>query len=676
LTNRALNDRIGLKSLRHLHFELRPEVQEKHGIGSAYFEIGSELPDSSALTKAKQVMQHLKRGQVAASYQDIGAILQDSPSLFWAAQWRWMRKHYYWPPNANLHIFIRTEQLPHWHNRICLSDEEDALHLPKLRLEWKKTDADEKVFRVTIEKIDRYWKDHLANICDLEWKPEVLNSEVGMVHLTMDLAHPAGSTRMGTSPLDSVVDPHLRVHRIENLSIASASVFPSSGSANPTLTIMYLAMRAADAVAKRMTLKQSTNLASIGSGSIPLVQPWDEAAPDPPPAPDVTLPRLQGGSTVLVTGATGFIGGRLVEQLIQQGDLRVRCIVRNVSSTDRLGRLPVELLQMDLRNRDEMNRAVNGVDYVFHCAYDWRSRRQNIDGLRNIVEACASHSVKRLVHVSTFSVYEPFPDGPLTEESPNGDRASDYIDTKLDLEEIIFAAVRNRHVAAAIVQPTIVYGPYSVPWTIDPAEHLIFGDVILADGDQGVCNAVYIDDLVDGLILAAVSPAAVGERFLMSGPRPVTWATFFTEIAHVLGTKPPQFWPSERIQRHKEQVEKSAQKNPKDLIKIAVSPKRLLKVIVGWKPARKALEASYEVLPASLKKGIRRFLGSSRNRTRGGIFLPQSIYSSKATVGSEKAQLKLGYKPRFDFQRGTELTGRYLKWVYANVSQSAESPPS
>ncbi len=253
LTNRILNDRIWSKSLRHLHFELRPEVQRKHRIGSAYFEIErSELPDSSALTRAKQVMQRLEHGHVTVSYQDIRTMVQDSPSLFRAAQWRWMRKQYYWPTNASLHIFIRIEQLPQWHNRICLSDQKDALHLPKLRLEWKKTDADEKVFRVTIEKIDRYWKAHLANVCDLDWKPEVLDQEVGMVNLTRDLAHPAGSTRMGRSPLDSVVDRHLRVHRIENLSIASASVFPSSGSANPTLTIMHLAMRAADAVAKHI----------------------------------------------------------------------------------------------------------------------------------------------------------------------------------------------------------------------------------------------------------------------------------------------------------------------------------------------------------------------------------------------------------------------------------------
>jgi choline dehydrogenase-like flavoprotein len=103
-----------------------------------------------------------------------------------------------------------------------------------------------------IEKVDRYWKAHLAEFCDLQWKPEVLNSDAGLMNLAGDLAHPAGSTRMGTNPSDSVVDPHLRVHRIDNLSVASASVFPSSGSANPTLTVMHLAMRAADAIAARM----------------------------------------------------------------------------------------------------------------------------------------------------------------------------------------------------------------------------------------------------------------------------------------------------------------------------------------------------------------------------------------------------------------------------------------
>jgi nucleoside-diphosphate-sugar epimerase len=154
---------------------------------------------------------------------------------------------------------------------------------------------------------------------------------------------------------------------------------------------------------------------------------------DPPPNTDVALPSLPAGSRVLVTGATGFIGGRLVERLLQQDHVRVRCVVRDTTHTGRLGRLAAELVHADLGNADAINRAVEGVDYVFHCAYDWRSRRQNIDGLRNLVEACAAHSVARLVHVSTFSVYEALPDGPISEGARDGDRSNEYVDTKLDL---------------------------------------------------------------------------------------------------------------------------------------------------------------------------------------------------------------------------------------------------
>ena len=252
LTNRILSDRATFSSQRHLHFELRPKAQEYSSIASAFFDIGVDLPDVSSLTRLKQVAQGFKRGKLDASYTDIKTILKDSPSLFWTAQWEWMRKQKYWPANANLQIKIWVEQLPQWGNRICLSDQMDALRLPKVKLEWQKGDAEERTFRTMVEKINRFWNGHLAQTCSLEWKPDVLNPDVRMVDSALDLAHPAGSTRMGTTPFNSVVDRDLKVHRISNLSVASASVFPSSGSANPTLTIMLLAVRVADRLARNI----------------------------------------------------------------------------------------------------------------------------------------------------------------------------------------------------------------------------------------------------------------------------------------------------------------------------------------------------------------------------------------------------------------------------------------
>jgi choline dehydrogenase-like flavoprotein len=249
LTNLALSDRYTFGALRHLHFELRSEVQSAHRIGSAYFDTSVELPDASTLSKTSHALDGLRRGKLV-SFGDMSAIIKALPPVFWTMEWKSVRKQKYWPPDANLMIDIRVEQLPLWQNRICLSDRKDALGVPRLQLEWKKTDAEEKVFRTMVGKIDRFWHEHMAGICELEWIPEVLNSESRIVDSATDCAHPAGSTRMGINPVDSVVDTRLRVHRIPNLSVASASVFPSSGSANPTLTIMLLAMRAADTLKK------------------------------------------------------------------------------------------------------------------------------------------------------------------------------------------------------------------------------------------------------------------------------------------------------------------------------------------------------------------------------------------------------------------------------------------
>ena len=146
-----------------------------------------------------------------------------------------------------------VEQLPHWKNRIVLSDQIDALGQPLLRFEYHRTEHEERALRATIERMRGFWARHLAPICALDWLvPATPGPDVSLVATALELSHPAGATRMGRHAGDSVVDTTLRVHRIPNLSIASGSVFPTSGSANPTFTIMQLAMRAADAIGARL----------------------------------------------------------------------------------------------------------------------------------------------------------------------------------------------------------------------------------------------------------------------------------------------------------------------------------------------------------------------------------------------------------------------------------------
>jgi choline dehydrogenase-like flavoprotein len=197
-------------------------------------------------------VQAAKRGRSSAVFKSAVAALVDLPTLVNTALWRYWAKQKYWPTTSTVQLKIWIEQLPHWSNHIVLSDSVDALGQPLMRFEFRKTDDEERAFHFTVERIRAFWERHMSGLATLDWIPAVDDAGARLVDLSVELAHPAGSTRMGTDPATSVVDPWLRVHRVPNLSIASASVFPASGSANPTFTIMQLAMRAADAIAARL----------------------------------------------------------------------------------------------------------------------------------------------------------------------------------------------------------------------------------------------------------------------------------------------------------------------------------------------------------------------------------------------------------------------------------------
>ncbi|RDJ24079.1 NAD-dependent epimerase/dehydratase family protein [Bosea caraganae] len=399
-----------------------------------------------------------------------------------------------------------------------------------------------------------------------------------------------------------------------------------------------------------------------------LEMPWQSARPSTGANGDV--PKLPAGSTALITGATGFIGGRLAERLVEQG-VRVRCLIRNFGQATRLARLPVEIVHGRLDDAEAVNRAAKGADYVFHCAYDLRARTLNLDGLERLIEAAQREKAKGFVYVSSFSVYEPFPDGVLTEETRDGDRSWIYARTKLDLEARVLKAAREEGLNASIVQPSIVYGPFSKPWTNAPAEMLLTGEVILPDLGEGLCNAVYIDDLVDGLVLAAQRPEAKGERFIMTGPEPVIWASFYEAIAEAVRANKPSYWPADAIAKNNHGF-------MHDLKMVLANPKRLIQIVVRWPTARQALQAGYDALPKPLYDLVTRVYFGGGGRRFGMRYLPDpqalALYRSQAHASSEKAVRLLGYRPRYDFTAGMRETAAYLDWAYGDLREQSAAP--
>lgn len=374
---------------------------------------------------------------------------------------------------------------------------------------------------------------------------------------------------------------------------------------------------------------------------------------------DAGLPAIAPGTTVAITGATGFIGGRLVERLAQGGS-EITCLIRGPEAGTRLHRAGARIRALNLADVEAVRAALHGIDVVFHLAYDRADVEWNYKALRALMEVCRSNGCRRLVHVSSFVVYEIPNEGEVSEESPKTTATGGYAHVKFELEAELLKAVREKDVPGTIVQPTIVYGPFSRPWTIDPADMLRHGTVVLPDGGEGICNAVYVDDVVSAMILAAVRPEAIGQRYLISGPAPITWKQFYEGMASAVGANGPQYRPAEAIARANSKAGK--------LLRLVADPEHVIRRVASVGPCRKMVMMLLRLLPNDVRQSVHDRLFAPTTRRRGHVHMPNSghlsFLQSRATINSVKAREGLGYAPAFSFDKGIMPTARYLEHIY------------
>ena len=398
--------------------------------------------------------------------------------------------------------------------------------------------------------------------------------------------------------------------------------------------------------------------------------------------------RRLSGKTVLVTGGTGFIGGRLVERLVEEGAI-VRVAVRTFRNAARLARFAPEAVQlrafdMGAENAaDAVNTLVAGCDTVFHLAVDYASLQANVQGLRLLGAACLKHAVRRLVFTSSVSVYWPWPDGPLDETHRIIGRPGD---PNVPCQREVRRMICEDGLRATVLQPTHVYGPFGGYWTERQVKMLLRGPVVLPTPDDGICNPVYVDDVVHAFILAAVRDEAVGETFLISGAEPTTWSEFYRHYARAVGrTGGIRLYSRQEI-RVREMT--SLQGLLRVLRRYAARRPRMLALLRTIKRlARRSLRPIKPLVRPGVEVVRRwRAVRGFGERIDGREILPsdadRDLFASQCSVRIAKARSLLGYEPVFSLERGMELTTAYIRWAYGHLcldpaeSQQTEAEPA
>lgn len=251
---------------------------------------------------------------------------------------------------------------------------------------------------------------------------------------------------------------------------------------------------------------------------------------------------------VLVTGATGFVGSHLTRRLARDGHA-VRILTRASDPPASVTGVPLEVARGDVTDPSAVDRAVRGVEAVYHLASNFRqvgasasaSHAVHVQGTVHIVEAALRHGVRRLVHCSTGGIHGPSTNGPLTEDAPyRYARWNIYETTKAEADQLVLRAAAERKLPAVVVRPAIVYGPGDRR-LLKLFKAIAKRRFVMLGSGQVKYHLAYVEDVVDGMLLCGDRKAAVGEAFILAGAQCPTLQEVVSLIAGTLNVSVPSW---------------------------------------------------------------------------------------------------------------------------------------
>lgn len=263
--------------------------------------------------------------------------------------------------------------------------------------------------------------------------------------------------------------------------------------------------------------------------------------------------HTDGAPHVVVTGATGFTGGRLVRRLVREGR-RVTALVRPDPDGRKRRRSTVLELEgvtavdCDLTSREDVQRAFRAAaapDVVYHVAAAFRQqhadfdyfRRANVEATRYLVDSALETGAPRFVHCSTVGVQGEIDDPPADEDYrvKPGDV---YQQSKLEGERVALAGL-DRGLPVAVIRPVGIYGPGDHRF-LKLFRAIVQRKMIVVGSGDTLYHLTHVDDVVQGLLLAGRVDTAVGEAFTIAGERYTTLNELFAIIADAADVPPPK----------------------------------------------------------------------------------------------------------------------------------------
>jgi nucleoside-diphosphate-sugar epimerase len=249
--------------------------------------------------------------------------------------------------------------------------------------------------------------------------------------------------------------------------------------------------------------------------------------------------------TCFVTGGSGFIGGKLVRRLVGEGH-PVRALARSDAAAKRVAALGAEPVRGDLADPSALAAAADGASVAFHLAAHlgewgrWEDfERGNVVGTRNVLAACEEAGVKRLVHCGTEAALmagEPLVN--VDETAPlRPDSRAPYPATKAKAEQAVRGAAREGFETVAL-RPRFVWGKGDTTLLPEMVATVEAGRFAWVGGGRNVTDTTHVDNVVEGLVLAAAKGRS-GEAYFVTDGKPVVFREFVSALLRTQGVEPP-----------------------------------------------------------------------------------------------------------------------------------------